>query len=166
MLFKSIVYLICRKLTTIIFAKIKALAKVLQEPGSGFRVQSSGVTDSILIYLYSACYNLSFASHKFAADARRERCRCISIPRVTRGKLQIYHARSVTVHNEADAEKSCDFFSANKSSFCTICIKPIWFPPVRIRHYGKNITMPNMSQVPAYQFFSHKVCFCLCKIEV
>jgi len=49
-----------------------------------------------------SCF-LDFASHKFAADARRERRRCISI-------LQ-------AVRNEADAAKSCDLFFANKSNF-------------------------------------------------
>ena len=77
----------------------------------------------------------------------------------------ILHWRKV-LRNEADVAKSCDFFFANKSSFRTICISPIWFPPVRIRHYGKNIITPNMLHALAYQFFSHKVCFCLCKIEV
>jgi len=46
---------------------------------------------------------LIFASHKFAVDARREGCRCISI-------LQAFR-------NEADAAKSCDLFFANKSIF-------------------------------------------------
>jgi len=48
-------------------------------------------------------YYLDFASHKFAVDARREGCRCISI-------LQAFR-------NEADAAKSCDLFFANKSIF-------------------------------------------------
>jgi len=56
---------------------------------------------------YYEIYYLNFASHKFAADARREGCRCISI-------LQ-------TVRNEADTAKSCDLFFANKSSFRAIC---------------------------------------------
>ena len=53
-------------------------------------------------------WNLDFASHKFAVDARCEGCRCISI-------LQAFR-------NEADAAKSCDLFFANKSIFWTICI--------------------------------------------
>ena len=73
-------------------------------------------------------YYLSFASHKFAADVRRERCRCISI-------LQ-------TVHNEADAEKSCDFFSANKSRFLR---------NIQVTHLVENIITADMLQMLACQ---------------
>jgi len=52
---------------------------------------------------HGLCYHLNFAPHKFAADARREGRRCISI-------LQ-------AIRNEADAAKSCGSFFANKSGF-------------------------------------------------